>query len=207
MNPRRVSITLFSALLLLFFSQHSARAQFAVIDAQNATNQIMSYIQDAENALQSIEGIAQVFESMKKVHAALEKLQQVYDEVSPIIRDTKAVADIAINYARVVEDWDKYYNYISSLDGASYNEIKYAFYWGTRLVKNAAEDFEYARKLISSKSLRMDDYQRYSQLQQLAGHLASIHRSFSGNLERKQKQAASRKAMDQASGALRSIMN
>ena len=78
----------------------------------------------------------------------------------------------------------------------------YSFYWATRLVKNAAEDFEYARKLISSKSRNMDDYQRYSQLQQLSKHLASIHRSFCGQLNRKQKAMESHAAMEGATKGL-----
>ena len=144
----RHRITLIAAALTLLLQGLPARAQFAVIDAQNAANQIMSYIQDGENALRSIESIAQVFESIERVHGALDSLQSIYSRVSPVIRDTKAVADIAVNYARVVDDWERYSDYMKSLDGASYNEIKYSFYWGTRLVKNAAEDFEYARKLV-----------------------------------------------------------
>ena len=167
----------------------------------------MSYIQDGENALRSIESIAQVFESIERVHGALDSLQSIYSRVSPVIRDTKAVADIAVNYARVVDDWERYSDYMKSLDGASYNEIKYSFYWGTRLVKNAAEDFEYARKLISSRGLNMDDYQRYSQLQQLAGRLSSIHKAFSGTLERKRRTAEQTRAVKDATQGLRSIMN
>lgn len=202
----RHRITLIAAALTLLLQGLPARAQFAVIDAQNSANQIMSYIQDGENALRSIESIAQVFESIERVHGALDSLQSIYSRVSPVIRDTKAVADIAVNYARVVDDWERYSDYMKSLDGASYNEMKYSYYWGTRLVRNAAEDFEYARKLISSKSLNMDDYQRYSQLQQLSKHLASIHRSFSGQLNRKQKAMESHAAMEGATKGLRSIM-
>jgi len=192
--------------LALLFSSRPARAQFAVIDAQNAANQIMSYIQDAENALTNMQGIANVFESLENVHSAMEEMQNIYKQVSPIIRETKAVTDIAINYARIVEDWDRYFDYMKSLEGASYNEVKYSYYWGTRLVKNAAEDFEYARKLISSRGLNMDDYQRYSQLQQLASHLANIHRSFSGSLTRKQKAREMTVAMEGTTKGLRSIM-
>lgn len=194
------------SVLALLFSSRPARAQFAVIDAQNAANQIMSYIQDAENALTNMQGIANVFESLENVHAAMEEMQNIYKQVSPIIRETKAVTDIAINYARIVEDWDRYFDYMKSLEGASYNEVKYSYYWGTRLVKNAAEDFEYARKLISSRGLNMDDYQRYSQLQQLASHLANIHRSFSGSLTRKQKAREMTVAMEGTTRGLRSIM-
>lgn len=194
------------SVLALLFSSRPARAQFAVIDAQNAANQIMSYIQDAENALTNMQGIANVFESLENVHAAMEEMQNIYKQVSPIIRETKAVTDIAINYARIVEDWDRYFDYMKSLEGASYNEVKYSYYWGTRLVKNAAEDFEYARKLISSRGLNMDDYQRYSQLQQLASHLANIHRSFSGSLTRKQKAREMTVAMEGTTKGLRSIM-
>lgn len=193
-------------MLALLFSSRPARAQFAVIDAQNAANQIMSYIQDAENALTNMQGIANVFESLENVHSAMEEMQNIYKQVSPIIRETKAVTDIAINYARIVEDWDRYFDYMKSLEGASYNEVKYSYYWGTRLVKNAAEDFEYARKLISSRGLNMDDYQRYSQLQQLASHLANIHRSFSGSLTRKQKAREMTVAMEGTTKGLRSIM-
>ena len=202
----RHKILIVLAVMMLILPATKARAQFAVIDAQNAANQIMSYIQDAENALQNMEGIANVFESLENVHSALEEMQNMYRQVSPIIRETKAVADIAVNYARIVEDWDRYFDYMKSLDKASYNEVKYSYYWGTRLVKNAAEDFEYARKLISSKSLNMDDYQRYSHLQQLSKHLASIHRSFSGQLNRKQKAMESHAAMEGATKGLRSIM-
>jgi len=194
------------SVLALLFSSRPARAQFAVIDAQNAANQIMSYIQDAENALTNMQGIANVFESLENVHSAMEEMQNIYKQVSPIIRETKAVTDIAINYARIVEDWDRYFDYMKSLEGASYNEVKYSYYWGTRLVKNAAEDFEYARKLISSRGLNMDDYQRYSQLQQLASHLANIHRSFSGSLTRKQKAREMTVAMEGTTKGLRSIM-
>lgn len=154
---KRITILLF--VLAGLMQAAPARAQFAVIDAQNAANQIMSYIQDGENALQNLESLANVFESMERVHSALDSLQSVYSRVSPVIRDTKAVADIAINYARIVEDWERYSDYMKSLEGASYNEVKYAYYWGSRLVKNAAEDFEYARKLVSSRGLKMDDYQ------------------------------------------------
>lgn len=128
----RHRITLIAAALTLLLQGLPARAQFAVIDAQNSANQIMSYIQDGENALRSIESIAQVFESIERVHGALDSLQSIYSRVSPVIRDTKAVADIAVNYARVVDDWERYSDYMKSLDGASYNEIKYSFYWGTR---------------------------------------------------------------------------
>lgn len=203
----KTRITVIITLLALLVSTKPARAQFAVIDAQNAANQIMSYIQDGENAFQNLESLAQVFESMQNVHNALENLKNIYNEVSPIIRETKAVTDIAINYARVVEDWGKYFDYMKSLEGASYNEIKYSYYWGSRLVKNAAEDFEYARKLIASRSLNMDDYQRYSQLQQLSRHLAGIHRSFSNTINRKQKAMAQQKAMDGTVKGLRSVMN
>ena len=202
---KRITILLF--VLAGLMQAAPARAQFAVIDAQNAANQIMSYIQDGENALRSIESIAQVFESIERVHGALDSLQSIYSRVSPVIRDTKAVADIAVNYARVVDDWERYSDYMKSLDGASYNEIKYSFYWGTRLVKNAAEDFEYARKLISSRGLNMDDYQRYSQLQQLAGRLSSIHKAFSGTLERKRRTVEQTRAVRDATQGLRSIMN
>ena len=89
---------------------------------------------------------------------------------------------------------------------SSYNEVKYAYYWGSRLVKNAAEDFEYARKLVSSRGLKMDDYQRYSQLQQLAGRLSNIHRAFSGNLERKRRAMETSKAVQGATQGLRQIM-
>lgn len=194
------------AVLSFILPSVKASAQFAVIDAQNAANQIMSYIQDAENALTNMEGIANVFESLENVHSALAEMQDIYKQVSPIIRETKAVTDIAINYARIAEDWDRYFDYMKSLDGASYNEVKYSYYWGTRLLKNAAEDFEYARKLIASRSLNMDDYQRYSQLQQLSSHLAGIHRSFSGQLNRKQKAMESRAAMESATKGMRSIM-
>ena len=105
--------------MMLILPAPTARAQFAVIDAQNAANQIMSYIQDAENALQNMEGIANVFESLENVHSALEEMQNMYRQVSPIIRETKAVADIAVNYARIVEDWDRYFDYMKSLDKAS----------------------------------------------------------------------------------------
>ena len=202
---KRITILLF--VLAGLMQTAPARAQFAVIDAQNAANQIMSYIQDGENALQNLESLANVFESMERVHSALDSLQSVYSRVSPVIRDTKAVADIAINYARIVEDWERYSDYMKSLDGASYNEMKYSYYWGTRLVRNAAEDFEYARKLISSRGLNMDDYQRYSQLQQLAGRLSSIHRAFSGTLERKRRTAEQTRAVRDATQGLRSIMN
>ena len=203
----RHRITLIAAALTLLLQGLPARAQFAVIDAQNAANQIMSYIQDGENALRSIESIAQVFESIERVHGALDSLQSIYSRVSPVIRDTKAVADIAVNYARVVDDWERYSDYMKSLVGASYNEMKYSYYWGTRLVRNAAEDFEYARKLISSRGLNMDDYQRYSQLQQLAGRLSSIHRAFSGTLERKRRTAEQTRAVRDATRGLRNIMN
>ena len=133
---KRITILLF--VLAGLMQAAPARAQFAVIDAQNAANQIMSYIQDGENALQNLESLANVFESMERVHSALDILQSVYSRVSPVIRDTKAVADIAINYARIVEDWERYSDYMKSLEGASYNEVKYAYYWGSRLVKNAA---------------------------------------------------------------------
>ena len=201
---KRITILLF--VLAGLMQAAPARAQFAVIDAQNAANQIMSYIQDGENALQNLESLANVFESMERVHSALDSLQSVYSRVSPVIRDTKAVADIAINYARIVEDWERYSDYMKSLEGASYNEVKYAYYWGSRLVKNAAEDFEYARKLVSSRGLKMDDYQRYSQLQQLAGRLSNIHRAFSGNLERKRRAMETSKAVKGATQGLRQIM-
>lgn len=201
---KRITILLF--VLAGLMQAAPARAQFAVIDAQNAANQIMSYIQDGENALQNLESLANVFESMERVHSALDSLQIVYSRVSPVIRDTKAVADIAINYARIVEDWERYSDYMKSLEGASYNEVKYAYYWGSRLVKNAAEDFEYARKLVSSRGLKMDDYQRYSQLQQLAGRLSNIHRAFSGNLERKRRAMETSKAVQGATQGLRQIM-
>ena len=201
---KRITILLF--VLAGLMQAAPARAQFAVIDAQNAANQIMSYIQDGENALQNLESLANVFESMERVHSALDSLQSVYSRVSPVIRDTKAVADIAINYARIVEDWERYSDYMKSLEGASYNEVKYAYYWGSRLVKNAAEDFEYARKLVSSRGLKMDDYQRYSQLQQLAGRLSNIHRAFSGNLERKRRAMETSKAVHGATQGLRQIM-
>ena len=201
---KRITILLF--VLAGLMQAAPARAQFAVIDAQNAANQIMSYIQDGENALQNLESLANVFESMERVHSALDSLQSVYSRVSPVIRDTKAVADIAINYARIVEDWERYSEYMKSLEGASYNEVKYAYYWGSRLVKNAAEDFEYARKLVSSRGLKMDDYQRYSQLQQLAGRLSNIHRAFSGNLERKRRAMETSKAVKGATQGLRQIM-
>ena len=201
---KRITILLF--VLAGLMQTAPARAQFAVIDAQNAANQIMSYIQDGENALQNLESLANVFESMERVHSALDSLQSVYSRVSPVIRDTKAVADIAINYARIVEDWERYSDYMKSLEGASYNEVKYAYYWGSRLVKNAAEDFEYARKLVSSRGLKMDDYQRYSQLQQLAGRLSNIHRAFSGNLERKRRAMETSKAVKGATQGLRQIM-
>lgn len=201
---KRITILLF--VLVGLMQAAPARAQFAVIDAQNAANQIMSYIQDGENALQNLESLANVFESMERVHSALDSLQSVYSRVSPVIRDTKAVADIAINYARIVEDWERYSDYMKSLEGASYNEVKYAYYWGSRLVKNAAEDFEYARKLVSSRGLKMDDYQRYSQLQQLAGRLSNIHRAFSGNLERKRRAMETSKAVQGATQGLRQIM-
>ena len=115
----RHRITLIAAALTLLLQGLPARAQFAVIDAQNSANQIMSYIQDGENALRSIESIAQVFESIERVHGALDSLQSIYSRVSPVIRDTKAVADIAVNYARVVDDWERYSDYMKSLDGAS----------------------------------------------------------------------------------------
>ena len=201
---KRITILLF--VLAGLMQAAPARAQFAVIDAQNAANQIMSYIQDGENALQNLESLANVFESMERVHSALDSLQSVYSRVSPVIRDTKAVADIAINYARIVEDWERYSDYMKSLEGASYNEVKYAYYWGSRLVKNAAEDFEYARKLVSSRGLKMDDDQRYSQLQQLAGRLSNIHRAFSGNLERKRRAMETSKAVKGATQGLRQIM-
>ena len=201
---KRITILLF--VLAGLMQAAPARAQFAVIDAQNAANQIMSYIQDGENALQNLESLANVFESMERVHSALDSLQSVYSRVSPVIRDTKAVADIAINYARIVEDWERYSDYMKSLEGASYNEVKYAYYWGSRLVKNAAEDSEYARKLVSSRGLKMDDYQRYSQLQQLAGRLSNIHRAFSGNLERKRRAMETSKAVQGATQGLRQIM-
>ena len=201
---KRITILLF--VLAGLMQAAPARAQFAVIDAQNAANQIMSYIQDGENALQNLESLANVFESMERVHSALDSLQSVYSRVSPVIRDTKAVADIAINYARIVEDWERYSDYMKSLEVASYNEVKYAYYWGSRLVKNAAEDFEYARKLVSSRGLKMDDYQRYSQLQQLAGRLSNIHRAFSGNLERKRRAMETSKAVQGATQGLRQIM-
>ena len=201
---KRITILLF--VLAGLMKAAPARAQFAVIDAQNAANQIMSYIQDGENALQNLESLANVFESMERVHSALDSLQSVYSRVSPVIRDTKAVADIAINYARIVEDWERYSDYMKSLEGASYNEVKYAYYWGSRLVKNAAEDFEYARKLVSSRGLKMDDYQRYSPLQQLAGRLSNIHRAFSGNLERKRRAMETSKAVQGATQGLRQIM-
>ena len=201
---KRITILLF--VLAGLMQAAPARAQFAVIDAQNAANQIMSYIQDGENALQNLESLANVFEPMERVHSALDSLQSVYSRVSPVIRDTKAVADIAINYARIVEDWERYSDYMKSLEGASYNEVKYAYYWGSRLVKNAAEDFEYARKLVSSRGLKMDDYQRYSQLQQLAGRLSNIHRAFSGNLERKRRAMETSKAVQGATQGLRQIM-
>ena len=201
---KRITILLF--VLAGLMQAAPARAQFAVIDAQNAANQIMSYIQDGENALQNLESLANVFESMERVHSALDSLQSVYSRVSPVIRDTKAVADIAINYARIVEDWERYSDYMKSLEGASYNEVKYAYYWGSLLVKNAAEDFEYARKLVSSRGLKMDDYQRYSQLQQLAGRLSNIHRAFSGNLERKRRAMETSKAVQGATQGLRQIM-
>ena len=201
---KRITILLF--VLAGLMQAAPARAQFAVIDAQNAANQIMSYIQDGENALQNLESLANVFESMERVHSALDSLQSVYSRVSPVIRDTKAVADIAINYARIVEDWERYSDYMKSLEGASYNEVKYAYYWGSRLVKTAAEDFEYARKLVSSRGLKMDDYQRYSQLQQLAGRLSNIHRAFSGNLERKRRAMETSKAVQGATQGLRQIM-
>ena len=201
---KRITILLF--VLAGLMQAAPARAQFAVIDAQNAANQIMSYIQDGENALQNLESLANVFESTERVHSALDSLQSVYSRVSPVIRDTKAVADIAINYARIVEDWERYSDYMKSLEGASYNEVKYAYYWGSRLVKNAAEDFEYARKLVSSRGLKMDDYQRYSQLQQLAGRLSNIHRAFSGNLERKRRAMETSKAVQGATQGLRQIM-
>ena len=201
---KRITILLF--VLAGLMQAAPARAQFAVIDAQNAANQIMSYIQDGENALQNLESLANVFESMERVHSALDSLQSIYSRVSPVIRDTKAVADIAINYARIVEDWERYSDYMKSLEGASYNEVKYAYYWGSRLVKNAAEDFEYARKLVSSRGLKMDDYQRYSQLQQLAGRLSNIHRAFSGNLERKRRAMETSKAVQGATQGLRQIM-
>ena len=201
---KRITILLF--MLAGLMKAAPARAQFAVIDAQNAANQIMSYIQDGENALQNLESLANVFESMERVHSALDSLQSVYSRVSPVIRDTKAVADIAINYARIVEDWERYSDYMKSLEGASYNEVKYAYYWGSRLVKNAAEDFEYARKLVSSRGLKMDDYQRNSQLQQLAGRLSNIHRAFSGNLERKRRAMKTSKAVQGATQGLRQIM-
>ena len=201
---KRITILLF--VLAGLMQAAPARAQFAVIDAQNAANQIMSYIQDGENALQNLESLANVFESMERVHSALDSLQSVYSRVSPVIRDTKAVADIAINYARIVEDWERYSDYMKSLEGASYNEVKYAYYWGSRLVKNAAEDFEYARKLVSSRGLKMDDYQRSSQLQQLAGRLSNIHRASSGNPERKRRAMETSKAVQGATQGLRQIM-
>lgn len=199
-------MTFFSAIILLFGNSGKAHAQFAVIDAQNAVNQIMSYIQDGENALLNIQGIAEVFTSLENVHGALQEMQKVYNEVSPIIRDTKAVADIAVNYARVVEDWDRYCKYMQGLEDPTYSEIKYTYYWGTRLVKNAAEDFEYARKLISSRSLNMDDYQRYSQLQQLSQRLANIHRTFSTNLNQKQKQQEHVKSAVEVRKSVRQFM-
>ena len=202
----RHRITLIAAALTLLLQGLPARAQFAVIDAQNSANQIMSYIQDGENALRSIESIAQVFESIERVHGALDSLQSIYSRVSPVIRDTKAVADIAVNYARVVDDWDRYCKYMQGLEDPTYSEIKYTYYWGTRLVKNAAEDFEYARKLISSRSLNMDDYQRYSQLQQLSQRLANIHRTFSTNLNQKQKQQEHVKSAVEARKSVRQFM-
>ena len=52
----------------------------------------------------------------------------------------------------------------------------------------------------------MDDYQRYSQLQQLAGRLSNIHRAFSGNLERKRRAMETSKAVQGATQGLRQIM-
>lgn len=202
----RKYLKMMTVVLVLLCSGRTARAQFAVIDAQNAINQIMSYIQDGENALLNIEGIAEVFTSLENVHNALEDMQRIYNEVSPVIRDTKAVADIAVNYARIVDDWDRYMDYMKGLDDPSYNEVKYAYYWGTRLVKNAAEDFEYARKVCASRSLNMDDYQRYSQLQQLAQRLANIHRSFSSALSDKKESVEKRDAARKTRSAMRSIM-
>ena len=198
--------TIVITLAVLLAGGQRAHAQFAVIDAQNAVNQILSYIQDGENALMNLEGIAEVFSSLENVHSALEDMQKIYNEVSPVIRDTKAVADIAVNYARVVEDWDRYMDYMGGLEDASYGEVKYAYYWGTRLVKNAAEDFAYAGKVVASRSLNMDDYQRYSQLQQLARRLSNIHRAFSGDLTEKEEREAQRKAMRASRSALRDMM-
>ena len=197
---------LMAVALTLFLSQGRAHAQFAVIDAQNAINQIMSYLQDGENALMNIESIAEVFSSLENVNSALKDMQKIYNEVSPIIRDTKAVSDIAVNYARIIDDWGNYCDYMKGLEDASYGEVKYAYSWGTRLVKNAAEDFEYARKLVSSRSLNMDDYQRYSQLQQLSQRLSNIHRTFASNLSRKQSQQTKIQASKSARESVRQLM-
>lgn len=203
---RRLAAAVLAIACSLAFSTH-ARAQFAVIDAQNAANQIMSYIQDGENALMSIEGIANVFESLENVHAALETMQSIYNTVSPIIREVKAVTDIAVNYARIVDDWAAYCKYVEALDkDSSYQEIRYSYFWGTRLIKNAAEDFEYAHKLIASRELNMNDYERYSQLQQLSQHLLNIHRSFRGDLTRKENAQKTRRAMKGARSGLRQVM-
>ena len=159
---KKLMIILAAAFLL---TAQRAQAQFITMDPSNLAQNVLAYLQDADNMIKNSEQFLINLGVAKEQLEFLHEADKRYREVRGDLYKAQSVIQMAKNYEQMAKMFGKYVDRIGSMNGSqlTYNQCRSMVNEGFQYLLYASREVKRARDYLDKKS-QVSEEERMAQL-------------------------------------------
>ena len=136
------------------FTPHKMSAQFAVVDAGNLAQAVLSFLQDGDNMVNNTYQFLENIGVMKEQLGFLKEMNERYSEVRENVYKAQSVIRLARYYETTAMMFSRYVERLEELDAEElrYYQVRSLVSEGFQYLLMASREVKRAREYLSSKS-------------------------------------------------------
>ena len=144
------------------FTPHKMSAQFAVVDAGNLAQAVLSFLQDGDNMVNNTYQFLENIGVMKEQLEFLKEMNERYSEVRQTVYQAQSVIQLARYYEMTAMMFSRYVDRLEGLDAEElrYYQVRSLVNEGFQYLLIASREVKRAREYLSARSKVSEEERR-----------------------------------------------
>ena len=144
------------------FTPHKMSAQFAVVDAGNLAQAVLSFLQDGDNMVNNTYQFLENIGVMKEQLEFLKEMNERYSEVRQTVYQAQSVIQLARYYEMTAMMFSRYVDRLEGLDADElrYYQVRSLVNEGFQYLLIASREVKRAREYLSARSKVSEEERR-----------------------------------------------
>ena len=144
------------------FTPHKMSAQFAVVDAGNLAQAVLSFLQDGDNMVNTTYQFLENIGVMKEQLGFLKEMNERYSEVRQTVYQAQSVIQLARYYEMTAMMFSRYVDRLEGLDADElrYYQVRSLVNEGFQYLLIASREVKRAREYLSARSKVSEEERR-----------------------------------------------